>query len=69
MQALGLVPSIDVAADLVQVRGTVRPVAGPAATYAALQPVFADLYHALVPTYSALRRLGPGLPLELPPAG
>jgi gluconokinase len=68
MQALGLVPSIDVAADLVQVRSTVTPVAGPAATYAALQPVFADLYHALVPTYSALRRLGPGLPLE-PPAG
>jgi gluconokinase len=66
MQALGIVPSIDVAADLVQVRSTVRPDAASAATYASLQPVFGDLYHALVPTYSALRRLGPGLPLELP---
>jgi gluconokinase len=52
----------------VQVRSTVRPDAASAATYASLQPVFADLYHALVPTYSALRRLAPGLPLE-PPTG
>jgi gluconokinase len=66
MQALGVIPSIDVAADLVQVRSTVRPDAGAAATYASLQPVFADLYHALVPTYTALRRLAPGLPLDLP---
>ena len=64
MQALGLISSIDVAADLVQVHSVVRPKAAAAATYASLQPVFADLYHALVPTYSALRRLGPGLPLE-----
>jgi gluconokinase len=64
MEALGVIPSIDVAADLVQVRSTVRPDAATAATYASLQPVFADLYHALVPTYTALRRLGPGLPLD-----
>jgi gluconokinase len=66
MQALGLVPSIDVAADLVQVESTVRPDASAAATYAALQPVFAELYHALVPTFTSLRRLAPGLPVDHP---
>jgi len=67
MQALGLVPSIDVAADLVKVHSTVRPNAAAAATYSALQPVFGELYHALVPTFTSLRRLAPGLPVD-PPA-
>jgi gluconokinase len=66
MQALGLVPSIDVAADLVQVQSTVRPDAAASSTYAALQPVFAELYHALVPTFTSLRRLAPGLPVDHP---
>lgn len=63
MQALGLVESIDVAADLVEIKDTVRPNAAAAGVYAALRPVFAELYDALVPTYRSLRRLAPQLPL------
>ncbi len=63
MEALGLVASIDVAADLVHIAQTVRPDPAAAATYAALRPVFAGLYDALVPTFTALRRLAPELPL------
>jgi gluconokinase len=64
MQALGMVPSIDVAADLVQVERTVRPRAAAAATYASLLPVFSELYGALAPTFVSLRRLAPSLPVE-----
>ncbi len=64
MQALGLVPSIDVAADMVRISDTVRPDPSAAATYAALRPVFAELYNALMPTYRSLRRLAPGLPID-----
>ena len=56
MQALGLVDSIDVAADLVRIADTVRPDPSAAAVYAALRPVFADLYDALVPAFRALGR-------------
>jgi gluconokinase len=62
MQALGLIDSIDVAQELVVVRSTARPDPADAATYASLLPVFADLYHALHPTFASLRRLGPTLP-------
>ena len=64
MQALGLVASIDVAADLVQIEQVVRPDPRGAAACAALRPVFAELHHALLPSFAALRRLAP----ELPPA-
>ena len=64
MQALGLVPSIDVAADLVRIERTVRPDPAATATYRALQPVFSELYEALVPTFRSLRRLAPELPLS-----
>lgn len=64
MQALGLVESVDVATDLVAIEQTVRPDPAAAATYRALQPVFAELYEALVPTFTALRRLAPDLPLS-----
>lgn len=64
MQALGLVDSIDVAADLVRIEDTVRPDAAAAAVYASLRPVFAELYDALLPTYRSLRRLAPQLPLD-----
>ncbi|MFC5924634.1 gluconokinase [Micromonospora vulcania] len=67
MQALGLIPSIDVAADLVRIEETVRPDPAAAATYASLLPLFAELYDALVPTFTSLRRLAPGLPPELAP--
>jgi gluconokinase len=64
MEALGLVDSIDVAADLVRIEDTVRPQASATGVYAALRPVFAELYDALVPTYRSLRRLSPQLPTE-----
>ncbi|MFF5069935.1 gluconokinase [Micromonospora olivasterospora] len=68
MQALGLIPSVDVAADLVRIDETVRPDPAAAATYAALLPLFSELYDALVPTFASLRRLAPSLPPEPPPA-
>jgi gluconokinase len=64
MQALGLVDSIDVAADLVRIEDTVRPADSAVEVYAALRPIFAELYDALVPTYRSLRRLSPQLPLD-----
>lgn len=66
MQALGLIDSIDIAADLVHIVETVRPDAAAAATYASLLPVFAELYEALVPTLISLRRLAPSLPIDPP---
>ncbi|MFG3703953.1 gluconokinase [Micromonospora sp. NPDC047670] len=68
MEALGLVASIDVAADLVHIEQTARPAPAAAATYAGLLPLFSELYAALVPTFTSLRRLAPGLPPEPPPA-
>ncbi|WP_405092595.1 gluconokinase [Micromonospora sp. NBC_01392] len=67
MQALGLIPSVEVAADLVRIEETVRPDPAAAATYAALLPLFSELYDALVPTFASLRRLAPSLPPEPPP--
>ena len=64
MQALGLVDSIDVAAELVRVETVVRPRPAEAAVYAELLPVFGELYHALLPTFTTLRRLAPSLPGE-----
>lgn len=62
MEALGLVDSIDVAADLVRVEERTEPEPAAAAAYAALLPVFASLYEALEPTFRDLRRLEPNLP-------
>jgi gluconokinase len=67
MQALGIVDSVEVAADLVHISETVHPNPEDAAVYAALLPIFADLFQALVPTYTSLRRLTTGLPLEYGP--
>jgi gluconokinase len=64
MQALGLIESIDVAAELVGVESTLHPDPGDAAVHASLQPVFEQLYEALVPTFTSLRRLAPSLPLD-----
>jgi len=54
MEALGLVDTIDVAADLVTIGEVVEPDAEAAATYARLLPVFGDLYDALTPAFLAL---------------
>ncbi|GIG28174.1 gluconokinase [Cellulomonas marina] len=64
MEAIGLVESIDVVADMVEVTTTVRPRPAAAAVYRSLLPVFTGLYDALVPTFTSLRRLAPSLPLE-----
>jgi gluconokinase len=64
MQALGMIESIDIAADLVQIEQTVHPDPAAAAVYAELRPVFIELYNALVPAFTSLRRLAPGLPLR-----
>ena len=59
MQALGLVESVDVAADLVRVDEVLRPEPAAEATYQAILPVFASLFEALTPAFLALRRLDP----------
>jgi gluconokinase len=64
MEALGVIESIDLAADLVHIETTVKPDRAAADTYRALLPVFADLYDALVPTFQSLRELAPSLPLD-----
>jgi gluconokinase len=65
MQAIGLIDSVEVAADLVKIEDVVRPDASSAARYADLLPVFSALYEALEPTFLALRRLAPSLPIDL----
>jgi gluconokinase len=65
MQALGLIESVELAADLVKIQDVVRPDPSSAAVYASLLPVFSELYEALVPTFVSLRRLAPSLPIAL----
>jgi gluconokinase len=65
MQAVGLIDSVQVAADLVKIEDVVRPDPSAAARYAWLLPVFSQLYEALVPTFTSLRRLAPSLPIDL----
>jgi gluconokinase len=64
MEALEMIDSIDVAAELVDLEEEVRPDPGAAATYASLLPLHSEIYDALVPAFTQLRRLGPSLPLE-----
>jgi hypothetical protein len=63
--ALGTVPSIDVAADMVGPAETVRPAATSATTSAALLPVFPEICVAVVPIFTSPRRLSRGLPIDL----
>jgi gluconokinase len=56
MEALGLVESIDRAAELVGIEDVVEPDAATAAVYADLRPTFAALYDALTPAFRALAR-------------
>jgi gluconokinase len=55
MEALGIVESMDLAADLIERDEIVEPDPEAAATYARLLPLFAGLYDALAPTFRALR--------------
>ena len=66
LQALGLIDSVEVAADLVKIEDVVRPDPASASRYASLLPVFSELYDALLPTFTSLRRLAPSLPIDLP---
>jgi gluconokinase len=61
MQALDLVPSIDVAADFVTIDSTLEPDPRTAELYRQLRPVFGNLFDALAPTFTELRRLAPVL--------
>lgn len=64
MEALGMIGSIELAADLMTVQTVVRPEPAAAATLAGLLPIFDELYDALLSTNLRLRRLAPALPLE-----
>ena len=70
MEALGLVPSMDVAADLVTVAETVEPDPATAELYARLRPLFGSLYGMLEPAYRQLRDLADVLdvPAASPPS-
>jgi gluconokinase len=58
MQALGMVESIDVAGDLVEIADVVEPDPAEAEAYAELLPTFAALYDQLEPAFRALQRFG-----------
>ena len=57
MEALGLIASFDRAAELIGIDETREPDPAAAATYAAMQPIFASLYDALTPAFQQLRDL------------
>ncbi|MGI6879361.1 gluconokinase [Microbacterium sp. gxy059] len=57
MEALGLIESIDVAADLVPVRDTITPQEHDAQIYAELRPVFERVSAALLPADIVLQEL------------
>jgi gluconokinase len=61
MEALGMVGSIDLAADLVRIESTLEPDPASADLYRQVRPVFGNLFDALAPTFAELRRLAPTL--------
>jgi gluconokinase len=67
MEALELVGSIDLAADLVQVESTTTPDADTAGLYGDLRPVFGRLFDALTPAFEDLRRLAPQFAADVTP--
>ncbi len=64
MQALGLIESIDVAAEMSPVEGITEPVSDDSGVYAELLPVFEQLYTALLPANTKLQEIGSRLPLS-----
>jgi gluconokinase len=58
MEALGIVESFDVAAELVHIAEVHRPEPSAAAVYRELLPVFDGLYDALLPAFRSLGILG-----------
>lgn len=63
MEALGMIESIDVAADMVPIEGITEPVHADEAVYAELLPVFEELYDVLLPANEALQQIASRLPL------
>jgi gluconokinase len=59
MTALGMLDSLDRAADLVRVTEVEQPNSADAETYAALLPVFDGLFEALSPAFAALTHPAP----------
>jgi gluconokinase len=68
MAALGLLDSLDQAADLVEVTESTRPDITEAEAYARLLPIFDNAYEALVPTFTELAQAAVHLPLRPPHA-
>lgn len=64
MQALGMIESIDVAAEMSPVEGVTEPGSDDAAVYEELLPVFEQLYTALLPANTKLQEIGSRLPLS-----
>ena len=60
MEALGLVDSVDVAADLVPVVETLDPDEAAAATYRRQRAVFDSLFDTLAPTFQTMHDHYPG---------
>jgi gluconokinase len=67
MEALGMVESIDRAADLVRIERVSDPDPDAAALYAELRPVFEGLHDALAPTFRALANMEQRGPTSLSP--
>jgi gluconokinase len=57
MTALGMLDSLDRAAELVPVTSVERPSPREAEVYARLQPIFESAYDGLAPVFSALHDL------------
>src|SRR5690606_5123578 len=66
MAALGMLDSLDQAADLVRVTHTEQPDRTEAEAYARLLPIFDNAYDALVPTFAELADAAELLPLQDP---
>jgi gluconokinase len=66
MATIGMLDSLDRAADLVQVTHQERPDPGESAAYARLLPIFDDAYEALVTTFADLAQAADRLPLHRP---
>jgi hypothetical protein len=66
MDALGMLGSLDAAADIVTVTDTARPDRVETEAYAQLLPIFDRAYEALVPTFADLADAAAHLPLRAP---
>jgi gluconokinase len=64
MAAIGMLDSLDSAADIVQVTHVERPDLGEAETYARLMPIFDDAFDALATTFAELAKAADRLPLQ-----